>query len=144
MLTRFGFQRKMVYLCTSKEERALNKRVFSSFFGQKNGIFTSEINFSTLLRKIFFGVCGSFLSNVGGFFTDAERLKVKRYLFSKSPGNSKIVQLQKMAMTVLAYKRGILAWYDCHISTGNVEGINNKIKVMKRNAYGFRDEEYFK
>ena len=59
-------------------------------------------------------------------------------------GNSKIVQLQKMAMTVLAYKRGILAWYDCHISTGNVEGINNKIKVMKRNAYGFRDEEYFR
>ena len=58
--------------------------------------------------------------------------------------NSKIVQLQKMAMTMLAYKRGILAWYDCHISTGKVEGINNKIKVMKRNAYGFRDEEYFK
>ena len=47
-------------------------------------------------------------------------------------------------MTILAYKRVILAWYDCHISTGKVEGINNKIKVMKRNAYGFRDEEYFK
>ena len=45
---------------------------------------------------------------------------------------------------ILAYKRGILAWYDCHISTGRVEGINNKIKVMKRNAYSFRDEEYFK
>ena len=59
-------------------------------------------------------------------------------------GNSKIVQLQKMAMTVLAYKRGILAWYDCHISTCKVEGINNKIKVMKRNSYGFRDEAYFK
>lgn len=51
--------------------------------------------------------------------------------------DSKVPQLQKMAMT-------ILAWYDCHISTGKVEGINNKIKVMKRNAYGFRDEEYFK
>lgn len=58
--------------------------------------------------------------------------------------NSKIHQLQKMAMTMMAYKRGILAWYDCHISTGKVEGINNKIKVMKRNAYGFRDERYFK
>ena len=58
--------------------------------------------------------------------------------------NSKIPQLQKMAMTMMAYKRGILAWYDCHISTGKVEGINNKIKVMKRNAYGFRDERYFK
>lgn len=58
--------------------------------------------------------------------------------------NSKIPQLQKMAMTMMTYKRGILAWYDCHISTGKVEGINNKIKVMKRNAYGFRDERYFK
>ncbi len=56
---------------------------------------------------------------------------------------SKIPQLQKMAATLLAYRSGILAWYDCHISTGKVEGINNKIKVMKRNAYGFRDERYF-
>lgn len=49
----------------------------------------------------------------------------------------------KMAGTLLAHRRGILAWYDCHISTGKVEGINNKIKVMKRNAYGFRDDRYF-
>ena len=56
---------------------------------------------------------------------------------------SKIPQLQKMAVTMRAYKAGILAWYDCHLSTGKVEGINNKIKVMKRNAYGFRDDKYF-
>ena len=56
---------------------------------------------------------------------------------------SKVPQLIKMAYTILAHKRGILAWYDCHISTGKVEGINNKIKVMKRNAYGFRDKKYF-
>ena len=56
---------------------------------------------------------------------------------------SKIPQLQKMAVTMRAYKTGILAWYDCHLSTGKVEGINNKIKVMKRNAYGFRDDRYF-
>ena len=73
----------MLYLCTSKEERALNKRVFSSFFGLKNGIFTSEINFFTLLRKFFLGVCGLFLRNVGGFLGDVEWLKVKEYLFSK-------------------------------------------------------------
>ena len=73
----------MVYLCTSKEERALNKRVFSSFFGLKNGIFTSEIIFFTLLRKIFLGVCGFFLRNVDGFLGDLEGLKVKRYLFSR-------------------------------------------------------------
>ena len=56
---------------------------------------------------------------------------------------SEIPQLQKMAVTMRAYKTGILAWYDCHLSTGKVEGINNKIKVMKRNAYGFRDDRYF-
>ena len=56
---------------------------------------------------------------------------------------SKVPQLVKMAATVMAHRTGILAWYDCHISTGKVEGINNKIKVMKRTAYGFRDERYF-
>ena len=72
MLTRFGFRRKMVYLCTSKEERAHKQRVFSSFFDQKNGIFTSEVEKSTLLRKIFLGVCGEFLRNVGVRGGDSE------------------------------------------------------------------------
>ena len=62
----------------------------------------------------------------------------------KQAEQSKIPQLMKMATTINAYRRGILSWYDCHISTGKVEGINNKIKVMKRKAYGFRDERYFK
>lgn len=62
----------------------------------------------------------------------------------KQAGESKVPQLMRMASTVMAYRTGILAWYDCHISTGKVEGINNKIKVLKRTAYGFRDERYFK
>ena len=36
----------------------------------------------------------------------------------------------------------------CHpnnkVSLGLVEGINNKIKVLQRRAYGYRDEEYLK
>lgn len=62
----------------------------------------------------------------------------------KQAQESKVQQLVKMAATIMAYRTGILAWYDCRISTGRVEGINNKIKVMKRTAYGFRDEQYFK
>lgn len=31
---------------------------------------------------------------------------------------------------------GISDRNDCHISTGKVEGINNKIHVLKRTAYG--------
>lgn len=52
--------------------------------------------------------------------------------------------LKKMAATLLAHRLGILAWYDHHISTAKVEGINNKIKTMKRQAYGYRDYEFFK
>ena len=37
-----------------------------------------------------------------------------------------------------------LAYYDYPISTGPLEGTNNKIKTMKRQAYGFRDQEFFK
>jgi len=43
-----------------------------------------------------------------------------------------------------AHRRGILAWYDFNISTGPLEGTNNKIKTMQRQAYGFRDREFFK
>lgn len=32
-------------------------------------------------------------------------------------------------MAMMAYKNGILALYDCHISTAKVEGINNKIRL---------------
>lgn len=52
-------------------------------------------------------------------------------------------QLETMANTLEQAEEGILAYYTCRISTGKVEGINNKIKVMKRNAYGFRDDRYF-
>ena len=71
----------MLYLCISKEERALNKRVFSSFLGLKKGIFTSEIKNFTLLRKIFLGVCGFFLCHVGGFFGDLGGRKLKDIYF---------------------------------------------------------------
>jgi transposase len=52
--------------------------------------------------------------------------------------------LQKFASTLAVHRTGILAYYDCRISTGPLEGTNNKIKTMQRQAYGFRDQEFFK
>ena len=57
---------------------------------------------------------------------------------------SGIRMLQGMAKTIAAHREGILAWYDYPISTGPLEGTNNKIQTMKRQAYGFRDMEFFK
>ena len=44
--------------------------------------------------------------------------------------------LQKFASTLAMYRSGILAYYDYPISTGPLEGTNNKIKTMQRQAYG--------
>lgn len=52
--------------------------------------------------------------------------------------------LRQMAKTLLAHRDGLLAYYDVMITSGPMEGTNNKIKTMKRQAYGFRDHEFFK
>ena len=43
---------------------------------------------------------------------------------------SKVPHQMKMSVTIMAYRTGILAWYDCPISTGKEEGINNKIILL--------------
>ena len=53
------------------------------------------------------------------------------------------VHLSRFADTVEGATESILAWYDYPISTGPLEGLNNKIKVLKRMAYGFRDQVFF-
>ena len=55
----------------------------------------------------------------------------------------KEVQAGIHSQTPFLQQREILAWYHGKLSTAEVEGINNKIKVMKRNAYGYRDDYYF-
>ena len=50
--------------------------------------------------------------------------------------------LQTMARTLLANQWRILSWYDYPISTGPLEGLNNKIKTMQRQHYGLRDREF--
>jgi transposase len=57
---------------------------------------------------------------------------------------SGIKMLQQMAKTLAAHRSGLLAYFDVMITSGPMEGTNNKIKTMKRQAYGFRDQEFFK
>jgi transposase len=57
---------------------------------------------------------------------------------------SGIRMLIQFANTLVLHRNGILAWYDYPISTGPLEGTNNKIKTLQRQAYGFRDHEFFK
>ena len=56
---------------------------------------------------------------------------------------SRIKPLVQFAKKLKGYLAGILAHCRWRIHTSLIEGINNKIKVIKRMAYGFRDDEYF-
>jgi transposase len=51
--------------------------------------------------------------------------------------------LKDFAKTLSSHRNGILAYYDHPISTGPLEGTNNKIKTLQRQAYGFRDRAFF-
>jgi len=59
--------------------------------------------------------------------------------------SSGITMLTKFAKTLEKHFEGILAYFDFDgLSTGPLEGTNNKIKTMQRKAYGYRDMEFFK
>lgn len=56
---------------------------------------------------------------------------------------SRIEPLKTFARRLKERIEGVLAHCRWPLHTSLLEGINNKIKVMKRMAYGFRDDEYF-
>ncbi len=53
--------------------------------------------------------------------------------------------LLKFSKTLEKHLEGILGYFDFDgLSTGPLEGTNNKIKTMQRKAYGYRDMDFFK
>ena len=57
--------------------------------------------------------------------------------------DSRIPALMQFARRLRGYWRGIVSRVRWPMHTGQLEGINNKIKVIKRMAYGYRDSDYF-
>lgn len=51
--------------------------------------------------------------------------------------------VSKFASRIRRYEYGILNHCEYPIHTSILEGVNNKIKVIKRKAYGFHDNRYF-
>lgn len=63
-------------------------------------------------------------------------------LYQRAIGSG-IDPLIKFAESLKEHLAGILAHYRYWINTSFLEGMNNKIKVIKRNAFGFRDMDCF-
>jgi len=56
--------------------------------------------------------------------------------------NSQIKELVTMANTIRRHGEGIFAFWKTGITSASMEGFNNKIGWLTRQAYGYRDEEY--
>ncbi len=54
-----------------------------------------------------------------------------------------IEQFQPVLKTIKTYLYGIMNYFKHQLTNAASEGFNNKINVIKRKAYGFRDMEYF-
>ncbi|MAB54237.1 transposase, partial [Marinobacter sp.] len=50
---------------------------------------------------------------------------------------------QQFARRLKGYVEGIIASAVYRMNTSVLEGMNNKVKVIKRMAYGYRDNDYF-
>ena len=55
-----------------------------------------------------------------------------------------VPQMKKCAQTMYNWRTGILNSFEHPYTNGFTEGCNNKIKVLKRNAYGYRNFKRFR
>lgn len=85
------------------------------------------------------------LRQVWGWVGDKQAAEWHLKSWIEMARNSGIDMLFKLSKTLEKHLEGILAYFDFDgLSTGPLEGTNNKIKTMQRKAYGYRDMEFFK
>jgi len=73
-----------------------------------------------------------------------KRLKPHSKIGAQPQEQLKIKELIDMAKTIERNIKGITAfWRNSYLTNASMEGFNNKIRWLIRQAYGYRDEEYF-
>lgn len=79
------------------------------------------------------------------FWEQTNKVAAARFLddWLNDAQRSGIQLLIKFAKTLASRRNSLLAWYDYQISTGPLEAVNNKIKLLNRQAFGYRDREFF-
>ena len=72
-----------------------------------------------------------------------QRWRAEKHLqdWAQWASHSKLKPFVKLSNTVRTFKEGILAYVDTGLSNGLVEGLNNKIRLLTRRAFGFHSSE---
>ena len=75
----------------------------------------------------------------------ADMAKIAFEYWCKLADETKIACLKTMAKTIRNHLDGILAyWTESQLTSAGMEGFNNKVRWLIRQAYGYRDSEYFR
>jgi transposase len=82
------------------------------------------------------------LKHLWDFRSPGHALRFWKSWYSRAV-RSRLPALKRFAKNLAARVHGILAHARWPLHTSLLEGINNRIKVIKRMAYGFRDDAYF-
>ena len=77
------------------------------------------------------------------YYSDREKVKETLDDWCSMASTIKYKSVQSFIKKLRNHEYGILNHADYPISTSPLEGMNNKIKVIKRKAYGFHDSKYF-
>ena len=73
-----------------------------------------------------------------------EEAKVSMHQWIEDAENSGLIDIEKCAKTIKNWRSGILNSFSVPYTNGFTEGCNNKIKVLKRNAYGYKNFKRFR
>lgn len=57
---------------------------------------------------------------------------------------SKVPEIKTLRRTLMRWRNEILAYFASRLTNGRTEGFNNKIKVVKRKGYGFKNFENYR
>lgn len=96
---------------------------------------SSDLATAYYLKELFY----DFISSEN---SEEAKQKLKKFILSAQASN---LDEFKATLTMLAnWGKYILNAFDCPYSNGFTEGCNNKIKVIKRNAYGYRNFKNFR
>ena len=120
---------RWLWLKSSKELKRKQKQTLDEIMSQNK-----NLQKAYLLKEDF-----------GDFYRCQSRQEAEAFLndWTRRCKRSGLQPFKDMGTRLLRWKEGILAYFEHRITNAISEGINNKIKVLKRRSYGFHDFNYF-
>ena len=75
--------------------------------------------------------------------TDVTEFRKALVLWYRLAREAGLTPFKKLALLIKKYRRYIEAYINTKLTTAKSEGLNNKIKVLRRSAYGYTNEESY-